>query len=30
MGLVTVALIIVGAMAILSYLNMGGGGKEGF
>ena len=25
MGLVTVALIIVGAMAILSYLNMGGG-----
>jgi len=30
MGLVTVALIIVGAMAILSYLNMGSGGKEGF
>jgi hypothetical protein len=29
MGLVTVALIIVGAMAILSYLNMGGG-KQGF
>ena len=27
MGLVTVALIIVGAMAILSYLNMGGGNK---
>ncbi|MGD0071421.1 MAG: hypothetical protein ABSB71_08095 [Candidatus Bathyarchaeia archaeon] len=31
MGLVTVALIIVGAMAILSYLNMGQGtGKGGF
>jgi multisubunit Na+/H+ antiporter MnhB subunit len=29
MGLVTVALIIVGAMAILSYLNMGQG-KSGF
>jgi hypothetical protein len=29
MGLVTVALIIVGAMAILSYLNMGTG-KGGF
>lgn len=29
MGLVTVALIIVGAMAILSYLNMGQG-KGGF
>jgi hypothetical protein len=29
MGLVTVALIIVGAMAILSYLNMGSG-KGGF
>lgn len=29
MGLVTVALIIVGAMAILSYLNMGQGGKGG-
>lgn len=28
MGLVTVSLIIVGAMAILSYLNMGG--KQGF
>lgn len=28
MGLVTVSLIIVGAMAILSYLNMGSG--EGF
>ena len=27
MGLVTVALIIVGAMAILSYLNMGSGNK---
>jgi multisubunit Na+/H+ antiporter MnhB subunit len=30
LGLVTVALIIVGAMAILSYLNMGGGDKGGF
>lgn len=31
LSLVTVALIIVGAMAILSYLNIGtGGGKGGF
>jgi hypothetical protein len=30
LGLVTVALIVVGAMAILSYLNMGGSGKSGF
>lgn len=30
LSLVTVALIIVGAMAILSYLNIGSGGKGGF
>jgi uncharacterized membrane protein len=30
LGLVVVSLIIVGAMAILSYLNMGSGGKSGF
>jgi len=30
LSLVTVALIIVGAMAILSYLNVGQSGKGGF
>ena len=30
LSLVTVALIIVGAMAILSYLNIGQSGKGGF